>query len=87
MTKLSAWFKADPRRICVLGVWLYLGGCSINFVVLATSASAPGLLAGIVLTVAGARAKVLGRDLFKRQRSSGRRASPRTARPIRASAG
>src|SRR5687768_12815667 len=46
VAKLSSWFKADPRRICVLGVWMYLAGCGICFLSIATSAPAAGLLTG-----------------------------------------
>lgn len=79
MAKLSSWFNADPRRFCVLGVWLDLAGCGLCFLSLATGATAAELLAGVFLMLAGARAKVLGRDRFKRQRVSSRHQRTRTA--------
>jgi len=87
VAKLSSWFNTDPRRICVLGVWLDLAGCSICFLSIATSAPATGLLTGVFLMLAGAKAKVLGRDRFKRQRLGCRRQGSGAAPQIRASTG
>lgn len=85
VAKLASWFQADPRRICVLGVWLYLAGCGLTFYFLVAGAPAAGLVFGVALALAGARAKVIGRERFKHRRSSRRSVQDRDAgQPARA---
>jgi hypothetical protein len=80
----ASWFQSDPRRLCVLGVWLSLGGLAATLASLATGVPLHGLLAGILLSATGCWAKASGRDLFRRQRVARARAAaasrPRTPR-------
>jgi hypothetical protein len=71
----SSWFRSDPRRICVVGVWLSLAGLAVTVAALVTGLDVAGLLAGIVLTACGSWAKVAGRDQFRRNRLSRARAA------------
>lgn len=69
MPQLIHWFKSDPRRLCVLGVWLNLLGCALlAHALLLGGTSAGQMLAGIALTASAALCKVTGRDRFKLQR-------------------
>ncbi len=61
-------FDADPRRLCVLGVWLHLLGVAVLLHALLGDRPAPQVLAGIALTASAALCKVTGRDRFKLQR-------------------
>ena len=65
---LSHWFLADPRRLCVLGVWLYLVGTATLFLSLIDGTSPTGLTGGLLLAWCGGWAKELGRDRFRRHR-------------------
>jgi hypothetical protein len=62
------WFLSDPRRLCVLGVWLNLLGCAVLFYALVGGAPVGQMLAGIALTATAALCKVAGRDRFRLQR-------------------
>lgn len=68
MQQLFNWFQADPRRICVVGVWAYLLGCAATFHALVAGAPVGPLVAGIALTLAGGALKIAGRDRFKLHR-------------------
>ena len=68
MQQLFQWFQADPRRICVVGVWLNLFGCAATFHALVVGGPVLNLLLGVALTLAGAAFKIDGRDRFKRDR-------------------
>ena len=65
---LSQWFLADPRRLCALGVWLYLVGTAILFLSLTDGMSATGLTGGFLLAWCGGWAKESGRERFRRHR-------------------
>jgi hypothetical protein len=64
----SHWFLADPRRLCVLGVWLYLVGTATLFLSLIDGMSPTGLTDGLLLAWCGGWAKESGREKFRRQR-------------------
>jgi len=66
--QLIHWFQSDPRRLCVLGVWLNLLGVAVLFYAVLSGAPAAQMLAGIALTATAALCKVTGRDRFKLQR-------------------
>jgi len=66
--QLIHWFQTDPRRLCVLGVWLNLLGCAVLFYALLGGAPVGPVMAGIALTATAALCKVAGRDRFKLQR-------------------
>lgn len=66
--QLIHWFRTDPRRLCVLGVWVNLLGCAVLVHALLGGAPADEMLAGIALTASAALCKVSGRDRFKLQR-------------------
>ena len=66
--QLIHWFRTDPRRLCVLGVWLNLLGCAVLFYALLAGAPVGQVLAGIALTASAALCKVTGRDRFRLQR-------------------
>lgn len=68
MQQLIHWFHADPRRLCVLGVWLHLLGCGLMFHALVTGAPVGQVIAGVTLTGAAAFCKVTGRDRFRLRR-------------------
>lgn len=68
MQQLIHWFRTDPRRLCVLGVWLNLLGVAVLLHALLGGAPAGQMLAGIALTASAALCKVAGRDRFKLQR-------------------
>ena len=65
---LSHWFLADPRRLCVLGAWLYLLGTATQFLSLIDGMSPTGLTGGFLLAWCGGWAKETGRDKFRRHR-------------------
>jgi hypothetical protein len=65
---LSHWFLADPRRLCVLGVWLYLVGIATLFLSLIDGMALPGLTGGFLLAWCGGWAKETGREKFRRHR-------------------
>jgi hypothetical protein len=65
---LSHWFLADPRRLCVLGVWLYLVGTATLFLSLIEGMSPTGLTGGFLLAWCGGWAKESGREKFRRHR-------------------
>ena len=50
---MSHWFLADPRRLCVLGVWLYLLGTATLFLSLIDGMSPTGLTGGFLLAWCG----------------------------------
>ena len=62
---LSHWFLADPRRLCVLGVWLYLVGTATLFLSLIDGMPPVGLTGGLLLAWCGGWAKESGRDRFR----------------------
>ena len=66
--QLIHWFQTDPRRLCVLGVWLNLLGCAVLFYALLGGGAVGPVMAGIALTATAALCKVAGRDRFKLQR-------------------
>ena len=66
--QLIHWFQIDPRRLCVLGVWLNLLGVALLFFAVLSGAPVGQMLAGIALTAAAALCKVAGRDRFRLQR-------------------
>jgi hypothetical protein len=66
--QLIHWFRTDPRRLCVMGVWLNLLGVAILFQALLDGAPPGQVLAGIAFTASAALCKVAGRDRFKLQR-------------------
>ncbi len=66
--QLIHWFRTDPRRLCVLGVWLNLLGLAVLAYALLGGAPAAPMMAGIALTATAALCKVAGRDRFKLQR-------------------
>ena len=66
--QLIHWFRTDPRRLCVLGVWLNLLGCAVLFYALLGGAPVGQVLLGIALTASAALCKVTGRDRFRLQR-------------------
>lgn len=69
MQQLIHWFlESDPRRLCVLGVWLNLLGCAVLFHALLGGAPVAQTLGGIALTATAAFCKVAGRDRFRLQR-------------------
>ena len=68
MQQLIHWFRTDPRRLCVLGVWLNLLGLAVLAYALLGGAPAAPMMAGLALTATAALCKVAGRDRFKLQR-------------------
>ena len=66
--QLIHWFRTDPRRLCVLGVWLHLLGVAVLFYALLGGAPVGPVMAGIALTATAALCKVAGRDRFRLQR-------------------
>jgi len=66
--QLIHWFQIDPRRLCVLGVWLNLLGCAVLFHAMLVGTPVGQTLAGIALLATAALCKVSGRDRFKLQR-------------------
>jgi hypothetical protein len=74
MHAAASWFLSDPRRLCVLGVWLSLTGLVVTGASLASGLPLPGLVAGILLSASGCWAKVAGRDRFRRHRIARSRA-------------
>ena len=68
---LSHWFLGDPRRLCVLGVWLYVVGIATLFVSLITGMAPTGLIGGFLLAWCGGWAKESGREIFRRHRLRG----------------
>jgi len=66
--QLIHWFQIDPRRLCVLGVWLNLLGCAVLLHAMLVGAPAAQLLTGIALLATAALCKASGRDRFKLQR-------------------
>ena len=84
MTACATWFRADPRRLCVLGVWLHVAGVATLFTALLTGPSAPALLAGISLILLSGRTKAAGVEQFRAKRLLRRRpALAATAQPAR----
>jgi hypothetical protein len=67
----SLWFLADPRRLCVLGVWLYLVGTAAIFLSLIDGMALTGLIGGFLLAWCGGWAKESGREKFRRHRLRG----------------
>jgi hypothetical protein len=82
----TIWFLSDPRRLCVLGIWLSLAGLVVTLSSLASDVAIAGLLAGVLLSAAGCWAKVAGRDRFRRGRVVRARASQSLPRAQRRSA-
>jgi len=80
LNPLSHWFLADPRRLCVLGVWLYLVGTATIFLSLIDGMPPTGLIGGFLLAWCGGWAKESGREKFRRQRLRGLGYSARAAR-------
>lgn len=68
MQQLIHWFRTDPRRLCVLGVWLNLLGVAVLFSAVLSGAPVGPTLVGLALTASAALCKVTGRDRFKLQR-------------------
>lgn len=75
MQATASWFRSDPRRLCVVGVWFSLLGLAVTVGALLAGDSLLGLLAGAFLSATGSWAKVAGRDLFRRNRAARLRAS------------
>lgn len=71
LNPLSLWLLADPRRICVLGVWLYLVGTATLFLSLIDGMAPTGLIGGFLLAWCGGWAKESGRESFRRHRLRG----------------
>ena len=68
---LFNWFLSDPRRLCALGVWLYLAGTAAMFISLIDGMAPAGLIGGLVLAGCGGWAKESGREKFRRYRLRG----------------
>ncbi len=79
---LSHWFLADPRRLCVLGVWLYLVGTATLFLSLIDGMALTGLTGGFLLAWCGGWAKESGRDNFRRHRLRALRISVEADEPV-----
>lgn len=73
VSSCAAWFCADPRRLCVLGVWLHLAGLATLIAAVVAGLSVLALLAGIGLLALSAWAKVAGVALFRAMRLTRRR--------------
>ena len=65
---ITPWFLARPRRPCVLGVWLYLAGCTTLFVALMQGSSVTMLVAGGLAACFGGWAKESGLKHLRRNR-------------------
>ena len=77
----TRWFLADPRRLCVLGVWLYLVGTATLFLSLIDGMSPTGLTGGFLLAWCGGWAKESGRERFRRHRLRALRPSAEADEP------
>ncbi|MBA2960907.1 MULTISPECIES: hypothetical protein [Ramlibacter] len=69
MLAFTHWLRTDPRRLCVVGVWLSLAGVATTFTSLTSGQPLAGLATGLLLTAIGSWTKAAGRDLFRRDRT------------------
>jgi hypothetical protein len=62
------WFKANPRRLCVLGVWLHAAGLAAMVYGWAVGHAITGSVLAVALLTAAAVFKSTGLGMLKRSR-------------------